>query len=64
VAKQFEYCETCKAQKEVRNVEELPDGKKLKMLECGHKVSQIVVVVNEKIGISENVGVDNTKGPC
>jgi Domain of unknown function (DUF4145) len=42
------------APREVRSVEELPDGRKFKTLGCGHTLLQMVIVANENVEIFEN----------
>jgi hypothetical protein len=51
VGEQTKYCDTCKTEKEIRNVEELSENKRLKTLECGHTLT--IIVVNENIEASE-----------
>jgi hypothetical protein len=46
-------CPICKVDREVVSIEKLPDKKQM-TLECGHPLGEIVVVVNENGGISEN----------
>lgn len=47
------HCVICDAEKKVIKVEKLPNKTQF-TLECGHTFGEIVVVVNEKIGISED----------
>src|SRR5215208_4833355 len=62
--RQLEYCETCKANKEVINVEMLSDTKKLKTLECGHKLPpQQTIVITENLNISGNASWVILKNP-
>jgi hypothetical protein len=47
------YCDKCKANRKVVNVEQLPNKKQL-TLDCGHSWGKIVNVVNETMGITED----------
>jgi len=54
MARKVEYCETCKANREVHSVEESSDGKELTTLVCGHTFPRITKSVKENVGISDN----------
>ncbi len=52
--REVRYCGICKADKEVIGVENISQIEKLIRLECGHKITERLLLVNENLDISED----------
>ncbi|MDQ4050150.1 MAG: DUF4145 domain-containing protein [Thermoproteota archaeon] len=57
------YCGICKGDKEVINVENISEIERLMTLACEHKITEQLLLVNEKMNISEDTASVILKNP-
>lgn len=61
--REVRHCGACKADKEVIIIENKSQTEKLMTLECGHKITERLLLVNENLNISENLSYVLLKDP-
>jgi hypothetical protein len=61
--REVRHCGACKADKEVINIENKSQTEKLMTLECGHKITERLLIINENLDISEDTAWVILKNP-